>query len=59
MPDAEVAATQLNWLVMGEPINRAMLLGDEAAAMSDSEIEQHVEAALDLFLPSVTGVAMP
>ena len=50
----ELAATQLNWLVMGEPINRAMLLGDVAAALSDAEIERHVDAALDLFLPSVT-----
>ena len=54
VPDAELAATQLNWLVMAEPINRAMLLGDDAAALSDSDIELHVEAALDLFLPSVT-----
>ena len=27
--DPRVAATFLNWLVMGEPVNRAMLLGDE------------------------------
>ena len=53
--DAELAATQLNWLVMAEPINRAMLLGDDAAALSDPEIELHVDAALDLVLPSVTG----
>jgi AcrR family transcriptional regulator len=53
VPDAELAATQLNWLVMGEPINRAMLLGDDAAALSESQTEQHVGAALDLFLPSV------
>ncbi len=46
--DAEQAATQLNWLVMGEPINRAMLLGD-AAALSPAQIPAHVEAALDMF----------
>lgn len=49
----EVAATQLNWLVMGEPVNRAMHLGDEAARMTASEIDEHVEAALDTFLDGV------
>jgi AcrR family transcriptional regulator len=48
--DADLAATQLNWLVMGEPVNRAMHLGDEAAKMSDAEIELQVGAALDTFL---------
>ncbi len=51
--DAELAATQLNWLVMGEPVNRAMLLGDEAARMSGAEVERHVGAALDVFLGGV------
>jgi hypothetical protein len=27
--DPLVAATQFNWLIMSEPINRAMLLGDD------------------------------
>lgn len=54
VPDAELAATHLNWLVMGEPVNRAMLLGDAAASLSEAEIERQVEAALDTFLPSVT-----
>ncbi len=47
--DPDSAAVHLNWLVMGDPINRAMHLGEEAAAMSDSEIERHVSAALDAF----------
>lgn len=51
--DAELAATQLNWLVMGEPINRAMHLGDEAARMGDEEIARHVDAALETFLDGV------
>lgn len=51
--DAELAATQLNWLVMGEPINRAMHLGDEAARMGDEEISEHVWAALSTFLDGV------
>lgn len=57
VPDAERAATHLNWLVMGEPVNRAMLLGDDAARLEDAEIDRHVDAALDTFLPSVTGTA--
>lgn len=46
--DAERAATQLNWLVMGEPVNRAMLLGD-AAIPTTPEIEAQVDSALDVF----------
>lgn len=49
VPDAERAATELNWLVMGEPVNRAMLLGDDAAR-DGLDISAHVEAALDVFL---------
>ncbi|WP_306371112.1 TetR/AcrR family transcriptional regulator [Nocardiopsis sp. CC223A] len=59
VPDPELAATHLNWLVMGEPVNRAMLLGDEAARLSGAEVERHVEAALDTFLPSVLGPTAP
>lgn len=49
VPDPETAATQLNWLVMGEPVNAAMLLGD-AAAPSRAQQRNHVARALDLFL---------
>jgi AcrR family transcriptional regulator len=42
------AATQLNWLVMGDPINRAMLLGDDAIP-TPAQLRAHVDAALDLF----------
>jgi len=51
--DCERAATQLNWLVMGEPSNRAMHLGDEAAKLGDEEIASHVAAALDTFLDGI------
>lgn len=47
--DPDSAAVHLNWLVMGEPINRAMHLGEDEAAMSDEDIDRHVEAALDTF----------
>lgn len=51
--DPDLAATQLNWLVMGEPLNRAMMLGEDASAMTNVEIERHVVAALDVFLGGV------
>lgn len=51
--NADLAATQLNWLVMGEPMNRAMHLGDAVARMSEAEIEKHVAAAVDTFLEGV------
>lgn len=49
VPDPEASATQLNWLVMGEPVNAAMLLGDDAVP-SRAEQRRHVAHALDLFL---------
>lgn len=44
----QVAATQLNWLVMGDPVNRTMLLGDEAIPTAP-QLRAHVDAALDVF----------
>ena len=41
-------ATQLNWLVMGEPVNRAMLIGDSGIP-SSPKFEAQVDAALDVF----------
>lgn len=46
--DTDTAATQLNWLVMGDPINRAMLLGD-GAVPTPAQLRAHVETALDMF----------
>lgn len=51
--DPVVAATQLNWLVMGEPINRAMLLGDDAI-LTRAEVEKHVEDAVEVFFRAYT-----
>jgi TetR/AcrR family transcriptional regulator, mexJK operon transcriptional repressor len=47
--DTGVAATEFNWLVMGESVNRAMLLGDAAIP---SVVERHaqVSAAVCVFL---------
>lgn len=54
VPDPERAASQLNWLVMGEPLNRAMLLGD-AAIPTPTEIDEHVDAAVDVLFGAYRG----
>jgi TetR/AcrR family transcriptional regulator, mexJK operon transcriptional repressor len=47
--DPDAAASHFNWLVMGEPVNRAMLLGD-AAIPSAEERRRHVAGAVRVFL---------
>lgn len=47
--DAAMAASQLNWLLMGDPVNRIMMLGN-AAIPGDAQIRRHVEAAIATFL---------
>jgi TetR/AcrR family transcriptional repressor of mexJK operon len=47
--DVEVAATQLNWLVMGEPVNAAMLRGD-AALPRAAERARLVRSAVATFV---------
>lgn len=49
VPEPRVAAAQLNWLVMGEPVNDAMLLGDDAVP-SPRRRRAHVERAVATFL---------
>lgn len=46
--DAKVAASQFNWLVMGEPINQAMFRADYA--MSKAERTQHIQHAVHVFM---------
>ena len=53
-----VAATQFNWLVMGDPINRAMFFG--AVHLSASERQRHLAQSVRVFLaaygrPPATG----
>jgi AcrR family transcriptional regulator len=48
-PDAHAAATFFNWLVMAEPVNRAMLLGD-AAVPDKAALERHAREAVRIFL---------
>jgi TetR/AcrR family transcriptional repressor of mexJK operon len=49
--DPDLAATQFNWLIMGEPLNRAMLLGDEAIPDA-AELRRHAAASVRVFLAS-------
>jgi len=44
-----VAAEQFNWLVMGEAINRAMLLGDQGSP-GPAALRRHAAAAVRVFL---------
>jgi hypothetical protein len=44
-----VAATQFNWLVMGEPLNQAMLLGLERPPHA-KDLDQWASAAVTTFL---------
>lgn len=47
--DPRAAATYLNWLIMGEPVNRAMLLGDESLP-DDGYTTAHCAEAVRIFL---------
>lgn len=47
--DPAEAAAQFNWLVMGGPVNRAMLLGD-AAVPAEAELSAHVAGGVRVFL---------
>jgi AcrR family transcriptional regulator len=47
--DPRLAAEQLNWLIMGEPLNRAMLLGLDAPPTAE-EIERWATSGVNAFL---------
>jgi AcrR family transcriptional regulator len=47
--DVNVAASHFNWLVMSEPLNRIMLLGDEAIPKT-AELRRHAKEAVRVFL---------
>lgn len=58
LDDPMVAATQFNWLVMGDPINRAMFFG--AVKLSPKEQQRHLTQSVRVFLaaygrPVATG----
>lgn len=45
----QAAASHFNWLVMGEPVNQAMLLGDEAIP-DPAALRRHAAAGVRVFL---------
>jgi TetR/AcrR family transcriptional repressor of mexJK operon len=45
---AMVAATQFNWLVMGEPVNRAMFHADYV--LRDAARKRHIDQAVEMFI---------
>jgi TetR/AcrR family transcriptional regulator, mexJK operon transcriptional repressor len=47
--DPMIAAAQFNWLVMSEPLNRVMLLGDDAIPKA-SALRRHVADSVRVFL---------
>ncbi|WP_246132825.1 TetR/AcrR family transcriptional regulator [Devosia ginsengisoli] len=48
-PEPEVAATNFNWLVMAEPVNRAMLMGD-GELPDDAQLRVVAKEAVRVFL---------
>jgi AcrR family transcriptional regulator len=50
----EAAASHFNWLVMGEPVNRAMLLGDNAIPAA-STLRRHAADAVRVFLAAYSN----
>ncbi|THD61533.1 TetR/AcrR family transcriptional regulator [Phenylobacterium sp.] len=48
LDDPMVAATQFNWLVMGDPVNRAMFFG--SVHLSAAEQQQHLAQSVGVFL---------
>jgi AcrR family transcriptional regulator len=52
--DAEMAASQFNWLIMSEPINRAMLLGDDSIP-TPAALRRHAEEGVRIFLAAYAG----
>ncbi|RLV57110.1 TetR/AcrR family transcriptional regulator [Aeromicrobium phragmitis] len=47
--DPHAAATHFNWMVMGAPLNEAMLLGDEGAP-DELALQRHVTEAVRIFV---------
>ena len=47
--DPKAAASHFNWLVMGEPVNRAMLLGDQAIPAA-AALRRHAADAVRVFI---------
>ena len=54
--DPELAAAHFNWLVMAAPVNRAMLLGDDAIP-SATELDRYAEGGVRAFLSAYGAAA--
>jgi TetR/AcrR family transcriptional repressor of mexJK operon len=52
-----VAATQFNWLVMGDPVNRAMFFG--AVQLSATEQQRHLTQSVRVFLAAYGRSSAP
>ena len=52
--DAEMAASQFNWLIMSEPVNRAMLLGDDSIP-TPAALRRHADEGVRIFLAAYAG----
>lgn len=49
VPDPQAAASNFNWLVMGEPVNRVMLLGEDAVP-GPALLRRHAKEAVRVFM---------
>jgi TetR/AcrR family transcriptional regulator, mexJK operon transcriptional repressor len=49
LDDPELAAAHFNWLIMSAPVNRAMLLGDDAIPAA-AELDRYADAGVRVFL---------
>ncbi len=56
--DPEAAASYFNWLVMGEPVNRAMFLGD-AAIPGPEALRRHAAEGVRIFFAAYGKTTSP
>lgn len=49
LDDPLLAAAQFNWLIMSEPLNHAMLLGDDGPP-DPADLERHADGGVRTFL---------
>lgn len=49
LDDPALAASHFNWLVMAEPLNQAMLLGDDSIP-GEPELRRHADQSVKVFL---------
>jgi hypothetical protein len=52
--DAQAAASYFNWIVMGAPVNSAMLLGNRGIP-SSQKLRDHAKESVRIFLSAFSG----